>query len=150
MRAGTPRVSCVPKSLWVAELIISERTRAKITSYHNIDPNDVRQAIVAAEGLKYKHRSDEPRGPRYYVEFSIGPARVLAALYPVAHPLGDVYALGSAYREPRGLDAVEDEPADAVQAHTAGPDAGAAEDEFSAKGVSSASPSVNEIDEQLP
>lgn len=95
----------MPRSLWVAELIMSEPVRAKISDRHNIDPSDVRRAIVAVEGLRYKHRSDPPRGSRYYVEFWVGDDRALAVLYPVMHPLGDVYALGSAYREPKGLDA---------------------------------------------
>ena len=47
-----------------------------------------------------------PRGPRTYLETAVDGVRVLCVLYPVEHPLGDVYALGSAYPEPRGLDAV--------------------------------------------
>jgi hypothetical protein len=104
----------------VADLIISERVRAKISGHHKIDPSELRQAIVAVEGLRFKPRSDLPRGPRYYVEFWIGDDRVLAALYPVAHPLGDVYTLGSAYREPRGLNAVGAEPTTAGEASSAG------------------------------
>ncbi|HXP21894.1 MAG TPA: hypothetical protein VN840_19795 [Streptosporangiaceae bacterium] len=127
----------MPESLWVADLIISERVLAKISGDHNIDPFELRQAIVAVEGLRFKPRSDPPRGPRYYVEFWIGDDRVLAALYPVAHPLGDVYALGSAYREPRGLDAVGAEPTVAGEAS-------------SAEGHISEDLSVEEVDEQLP
>ena len=99
----------MPNALWVAQLIISDRVSAKITSKHNIDAFDVRQAIVAVPGLRYRFRADPPRRPRYYVEFWVGSDRALAALYPVEHPLGDVYALGSAYREPRGLDTVTED-----------------------------------------
>lgn len=114
-------------SLWVAELIISERVRAKITGYHNLDPADVRQAIVAVEGLRYKYRSDPPRGPRYYVEFRVARSRALAALYPVSHPLGDVYALGSAYRDVRGLEAIGEDAAPAEEPMAAGEVLAAAE-----------------------
>ncbi len=127
----------------MAELIISERVSSKISSCHNIDPFDVRQAIVAVEGLRYKYRSDPPRGPRYYVEFWIGADRVLAALYPVEHPLGDVYALGSAYREMRGPNAVAEEPATAADERTETDDA-------PSDGNESGYQSVNQIDEQLP
>lgn len=96
----------MPESLWVAELIISTPVRAKLRDHHRLDPDEVRRAIVAVTGLRFKERSDMPRGPRRYVETAVGGIRVLCALYPVEHPLGDVYALGSAYPEPRGLDAV--------------------------------------------
>jgi len=99
----------VPESLWIAELIISPQVQAKIRERHNLDPAELRQAIVAVPGLTFKERSDPPRGPRKYVETSVGNVRVLCALYPVEHPLGDVYTLGSAYPEPRGLDAVDED-----------------------------------------
>jgi len=96
---------CVPESLWVAELIISPAVRAKVSASHHVDADDVRQAIVAVQGLRYKWRTDLPRGPRVYVELSVLGDRLLAVLYPVNHPMGDIYALGSVYQEPRGLQA---------------------------------------------
>jgi hypothetical protein len=96
----------VAGSLWVAELIISTRVRAKLIDRHRLDPEEVRRAIVAVAGLRFKERSDMPRGLRKYVETEVSGTRVLCAPYPVEHPLADVYALGSAYPEPRGLDAV--------------------------------------------
>lgn len=96
-----------PESLWVAELIISPRVRAKLLDDHHLDPEDVRRAIVGVSGLRFKARSDPPRGPRAYIEVFIGQVRVLCALYPVDHPMGDVYALGSAYPDHRGLDGVK-------------------------------------------
>lgn len=95
----------MPESLWVAELIVSPATRTKLAALHRLDADDVRQELVAVQGLRYKWRDDPPRGDRVYVEISIGDDRVLAVLYPVDHPMGDVYVLGSAYYEPRGLDA---------------------------------------------
>lgn len=97
----------MPSCLWVAELTISPPVRVKLQDdQHRLDPDELRRSVVAVPGLRYKERSDPPRGRRFYVETFIGPDRVLAALYPVDHPMGDVYALGSAYREPRGLNAV--------------------------------------------
>ena len=97
----------MPNSLWVAELIISPDIRAKLANAeHRLDAEDVRQAIVCVQGLRFRWRTNPPRRRRVYVEILIGDDRVLAALYPVDHPMGDVYALGSAYREPRGLNAV--------------------------------------------
>jgi hypothetical protein len=101
----------VPESLWVAELTISPAVQTKLSDAdHRLDADDVRQAIVAVQGLRFKWRTDPPRGRRVYVEISMGAKRVLAALYPVDHPMGDLYALGSAYHEPRGLDAVKSDP----------------------------------------
>lgn len=96
----------MPESLWVAELIISARVSAKLRDRHRLDPDEVRRAIVAVPGLRFKERSEMPRGPRTYLETAVDGIRALCVLYPVEHPLGDVYALGSAYPEPRGLDAV--------------------------------------------
>jgi hypothetical protein len=97
----------VSEYLWVAELIISPWVWAKLCDPdHRLDPDEVRLAIVAVQGLRFKERSNPPRGPRSYVQIAVGGVRVLCALYPVEHPMGDVYALGSAYPEPRGLDAV--------------------------------------------
>jgi hypothetical protein len=97
----------VPQSLWVADLIISPAVRAKLSDEkHRLDPDEVRQSIVAVQGLRFKWRSNLPRSRRVYVEISMGGDRVLAVLYPVDHPIGDVYTLGSAYRERRGLSAV--------------------------------------------
>jgi hypothetical protein len=96
----------VPESLWVAALIISDPVRVKLSAEHSLDADDVRREVVAVQGLRYRWRDDPPRGRRAYVEIFVGDDRVLVALYPVDHPMGDVYALGSAYREPRGLDTV--------------------------------------------
>ena len=141
----------MPDSLWVAELIISERVRAKISGYHNIAPFDVRQAIVGVEGLDYAYRSNPPRGPRYYVEFFIGRDRVLAVLYPVRHPLGDVYTLGSAYRGPMGLSAVGEEPEVAEEPETgeaevAGDEPAETKSNFAEMNLTSRN--VNEIDDE--
>jgi hypothetical protein len=89
----------VPKGqLWVAELLISERTAAKIRGLHHLQPEDVRDAVVCVEGLEYVWDDDGERGRRAIVRAKIGRRLVDIVLYPVVdHPMGDVYHLGSAY-----------------------------------------------------
>lgn len=88
----------MPQPLRVAELIISDAVRAKLAQLpRHVDADDVRRAVVGAQGLRYRWRDDPVRGRRAYVEIFVGDDRVLVVLYPVVHPLGDVYALGSAY-----------------------------------------------------
>jgi hypothetical protein len=86
------------EKLWVAELLISERTAAKIHDLHHLQPDDVRNAIVCVERLQYIWHEDEQRGRRAIVRTTIGELSVDVVLYPVVnHPMGDVYHLGSAY-----------------------------------------------------
>jgi hypothetical protein len=87
----------VPEPLWVARLIISQATRAKLSSKHNIDPNDVLDALVCVTGLRYRWDDDPERGRRILVETCIRGSMVMMVLYPVNDSSGDVFALGSAY-----------------------------------------------------
>jgi hypothetical protein len=84
--------------LWVAELLISERTAAKIRGLHRVQPEDVRDAVVCVERLPYVWDEDEQRGRRAIIRVTIGGRVMDIVLYPVVnHPMGDVYHLGSAY-----------------------------------------------------
>ena len=87
----------MPKSLWVAKLLISQATRAKLASKHDLDADDVLDAILCVEGLSGYWDDDPERGLRAIVETNIRGATVIAVLYPVDDPIGDTYALGSAY-----------------------------------------------------
>jgi hypothetical protein len=87
----------VSEPLWVARLIISPATRAKLSSKHSLNADDVRDAIVCVVGLYYRWDDDPERGRRALVEIEIRRVTVIAVLYPVEDPSGDVYALGSAY-----------------------------------------------------
>jgi hypothetical protein len=87
----------VPKSLWVAKLLISQATRAKLASKHDLDADDVLDAILCVEGLSASWDADADRGLRAVVETRIRGVTVIAVLYPVDDPIGDAYALGSAY-----------------------------------------------------
>lgn len=89
----------MPEQLWIAVLLISEPTAAKIREVHGVDVNELRDQLVAQVGLPYKWDDDPERGRRALVETSVGRKSVLAVLYPVGD---DVYRLGSAYpRTPR-------------------------------------------------
>lgn len=90
----------MPERLWVARVVISQATSAKLSSKHSLDADEIRDAIVCVEGLSYVWDDDPQRGRRVLVEVGVRDQRVTVVLYPVEHPLGDVYALGSAY--PRG------------------------------------------------
>jgi hypothetical protein len=87
----------VPERLWVARLIVSQATSTKLSSLHNLNEDEIRDAIVCVEGLSYTWNVDPDRGRRALVEVDIRGEQVIVVLYPVADPLGDVYALGSAY-----------------------------------------------------
>jgi hypothetical protein len=90
----------VPEALWVARLIISDATRTKLSSRHGLDAGEVTDAVVCVSGLTYGWDDDPERGRRALVEIQIRGNPVIVVLYPVLDPLGDAYALGSAY--PRG------------------------------------------------
>lgn len=85
------------ESLWVARLLISDATVKKIDSLHHVTEEQVREAVVCVAGLPYAWDDDPERGLRALVEVTIGNRRVLIVLYPVDDPMGDVFALGSAY-----------------------------------------------------
>lgn len=85
------------RSLWVARLVISDPTKQKISSKHGLDWRDVNQALVGVSGLDYIWDDDPQRGLRALVQADVGGQACVVVLYPVDDPLGDVYALGSAY-----------------------------------------------------
>ena len=87
----------MPEPLWVARLIVSQATRAKLSAKHNLDADEVLDAVVCVAGLRYRWDDDPERGRRVLVEANIRAVTVVIVLYPVADPSGDVYALGSAY-----------------------------------------------------
>ena len=85
------------KGLWVAYLIISEATAAKITAKHSITADDVRAAIVCRAGLTYRWHVHPERGERAIVSVRIRGRGALVVLYKAQDPLGDCYNVGSAY-----------------------------------------------------
>ncbi|MFJ7042308.1 hypothetical protein ACIQVC_02730 [Streptomyces sp. NPDC101112] len=84
-------------SIWVAELIISDKTEEKIVSRHRISAEEVKDAIVCIAGLPFRWDDDPDRGKRALVRVKVRNVAYLVVLYPVQDPMGDVWALGSAY-----------------------------------------------------
>jgi hypothetical protein len=84
--------------LWVAQLITSDATKQKLATKHGLDWREVNQAIVGVRGLRYIWDNHPERGRRALVEATIGGRSCVVVLYPVDDALGDVWALGSAYR----------------------------------------------------
>ena len=87
----------VVPSLWVAELIVSDKTAHKLAVRHGLDWQEVRDALVCVRGLRYGWHDDPVRGRRALVEVVVHGISCIAVLYPVDDRSGDVYALGSAY-----------------------------------------------------
>lgn len=87
----------MPESLWVAKLSISQGVRAKLASKHDLDAEDVLDAVLCVEGLSGYWDDDPDRGLRAIVETYVRGVRIVVVLYPVIDPVGDAYALGSAY-----------------------------------------------------
>jgi hypothetical protein len=85
------------RSLWVARLIISDATKRKLSAKHGLAWQDVNAAIVGVHGLDYTWDDDPERGRRAVLEADISGRLCVVVLYPVDDPLGDTYALGSAY-----------------------------------------------------
>lgn len=90
----------MPKAIWVAELRISNRTAQKIVGRHNVEPHEVREAVVCVSGLTAAWDDHPDKGLRALVQVRIRDRRWLAVLYPVEHPMGGVWNLGSIFEEP--------------------------------------------------
>lgn len=84
-------------SVWVAELRISGRTAAKLSSKHGLRACDVRDAVQCVNGLIFSWDDDPERGQRVIIETEVFGKRILVVLYPVDDMAGDVWNLGSAY-----------------------------------------------------
>lgn len=85
-------------TIWVAELRISDRTAHKVSTRHGLHADEIRDAVQCVEGLPFAWDDDPERGLRAIVEVEIRHQLYLVVLYPVSHPMGDVWRLGSAYR----------------------------------------------------
>ena len=84
-------------TIWIAVLNISPRVAEKIWNRHELEPNDVRLAVVARTGLPFRWDDHPERGRRAVVETVIARKKVACVLYPVEHPLGGVWNLGGVY-----------------------------------------------------
>jgi hypothetical protein len=88
----------VPNRLWIAKLLISDRTATKISSKHSLSPNAVRDELECREGVEAVWDVHPERGGRWLVQVVVGHRRVIAVLYPRPDLGQDTFALGSAYK----------------------------------------------------
>jgi hypothetical protein len=92
----------VLEPIWVAQLYISPRTASKLTQLHGLQADDARDAVQCVPGLLAERVYDEElQCIKFLVEVQmrrgVRRTRVLVVLFSVDDPLGDIYALGSAY-----------------------------------------------------
>lgn len=85
-------------SLWVAQLLISERMEEKINSKHWVTVDEVVAAVECVPGLSFSWDVHPERGERALVKVRLRRADGLVVLYDVGHPLGGVWNLGTVYR----------------------------------------------------
>lgn len=85
-------------SLWVAQLLISERMEAKINSKHWITVDEVVAAVEFVPDLSFSWNVHPEHGERVLVKVRLRGADGLVVLYDAAHPLGGVWNLGTVYR----------------------------------------------------
>lgn len=85
-------------TIWVAELRISRRTADKVSSLHGVQDDEIRDAVECVERLPFTWDDDPDRGLRAIVRVQIRGRAFLVVLYPTDDPMGDVWRLGSAYR----------------------------------------------------
>ena len=83
--------------IWVAILRISWRTLQKIQQKHNLEADEVRQAVVCVPSLRFVWDDHPERGRRAIIETLIRGRRALVVLYPSGDPADDSWHLGSAY-----------------------------------------------------
>jgi hypothetical protein len=79
--------------IWVAHLVVSDRTAEKLRTRHHLEPAAVVAAVQCRRFL-FGRRVHDHRGTRVMVQVRIGDRRVLVVLYPAGD---DVWHLGSAY-----------------------------------------------------
>jgi hypothetical protein len=85
------------QTIWVAQLNISAATAHKLSTQHGLDADEVRDEIQCVEYLSGVLDDDPERGQRAILRVRIRNVWHLVVLYPVEHPMGDVWNLGSAY-----------------------------------------------------
>ena len=87
------------ETIWIAELLISERTAQKLRIKHGLNPADVRRALLATRGLRARRIRDEERGERFLVRSSVNGEDCLAVLHDASSTDADsVWRLATMYK----------------------------------------------------
>jgi hypothetical protein len=83
-----------PRTIWIAEVLVSEMIAEKIRSKHGLDPDEIATLAKSPPPRIGRYVADH-RGTRLYVKLSTREKRgVLVVLYPLGN---DVWRLASAY-----------------------------------------------------
>ncbi len=85
------------KTVWAAQLSISTRTARKIAQDHGIAEAEVRDAVQCVENVPVRWDGHPKRGLRAVLSVIVRGRPCAVVLYPVKHPMGDAWRLGSAY-----------------------------------------------------
>jgi hypothetical protein len=80
------------KVVWVAQVVVSDKTVEKIRSAHHLEPRDIIDAIASPPAQLGRRDRDNPA--KVYLEVRINGQTVLVVLYDAGD---DVWNLASAY-----------------------------------------------------
>ena len=89
------RSDAANRRIWVAVLRVSPPVRAKLSSKHGLEAEEVAAALIGMDKLVAVWNDDAERGRRAIVEVLLGTRRILVVLYPTRED-GE-WNLGSAY-----------------------------------------------------
>lgn len=86
-----------PRTVWIADILVSDRIAEKIRSKHGLDPDEIVSLVLSPPPRLGRYVTDD-RGTRLYVTVPLGNQTILVVL----HPYGDdVWRLASAYVQDR-------------------------------------------------
>jgi len=88
------RVLRVPVVVWIAELLISDRTANKIAGKHGLETADVRAAILCGRPLLGKWSTNRHGKARILLRVQVAGRPCIVVIYPAGD---DVWHLASAY-----------------------------------------------------
>lgn len=83
--------------VWVARVVVSDRTRAKVAAKHGLDVELLLAHLVGVRGLPFRWDEHPDRGRRVVVSLTLGRRQVAVVLYPAPDLGEDCFRLGSAY-----------------------------------------------------
>lgn len=98
LREDTRIMARSKKTVWIAELCVSQRTEQKLIHKHRLTVEEVEDAVVCVRGLQGAWDDHPERGRRLLIQAKIRGCSALVVLYPTDDP--DVWHLGSAYIRP--------------------------------------------------
>jgi hypothetical protein len=85
------------ESIWVAVLNISDRTAHKLSEKHQLTRDHVLDAVQCVEGLPFTWDVDADGERNAVIRATIRNRPHLVVVYPVDHPMGDVWNLATAH-----------------------------------------------------